>query len=176
VKRVAVLLGLLMVACSSGSGSSSTTTVAPHGLAALASVTTTTTLVPVAPPADMLNPDVTQATIASTICKRGWTATIRPPVAYTEALKRLGIRTYGYADKRLSGYEEDHSVPLILGGSPTNRTNLWPEPHKLSVPDDGIEVSLGRAVCAGRMSLAEAQARIYTVKLAHGFNRDLSSR
>ncbi|MBV8598859.1 MAG: hypothetical protein JO017_08565, partial [Actinobacteria bacterium] len=25
------------------------------------------------------NPDVTQATIGSTICVRGWTATVRPP-------------------------------------------------------------------------------------------------
>src|SRR5579871_5396607 len=31
-----------------------------------------------------LNPDVTQATIASTICKTGWTATVRPPLSVTE--------------------------------------------------------------------------------------------
>ena len=28
----------------------------------------------------VLNPDVTPGTIRSTICKKGWTATIRPPV------------------------------------------------------------------------------------------------
>ncbi len=31
----------------------------------------------------VLNPNVTQANIRSTICSRGWTSTIRPPVSYT---------------------------------------------------------------------------------------------
>src|SRR5207248_867932 len=43
----------------------------------------------------VLNPDVTQATIRSTICTHGWTATIRPPVEYTNALKRTQMRAYG---------------------------------------------------------------------------------
>jgi hypothetical protein len=30
----------------------------------------------------VLNPDVTQANIRSTICRRGWTSTIRPPSSY----------------------------------------------------------------------------------------------
>ena len=34
-----------------------------------------------------LNPDVTQVNIHSTICVPGWTATIRPPPDYTDALK-----------------------------------------------------------------------------------------
>jgi hypothetical protein len=32
---------------------------------------------------------VTQATISTTICKSGWTKTIRPPASYTNALKRV---------------------------------------------------------------------------------------
>ena len=36
----------------------------------------------------VLNPDVTQANIRSTICRHGWTSTIRPPSSYTDALKR----------------------------------------------------------------------------------------
>ena len=35
----------------------------------------------------VLNPNVTQATIGSTICVPGWTRTVRPPVEYTNALK-----------------------------------------------------------------------------------------
>ena len=35
--------------------------------------------------------NVTQATISSTICKTGWTATIRPPASYTNALKRAQL-------------------------------------------------------------------------------------
>jgi hypothetical protein len=34
-----------------------------------------------------LNPKVRQSTIKKTICKSGWTKTIRPPVSYTNALK-----------------------------------------------------------------------------------------
>ena len=33
----------------------------------------------------VLNPDVTQANIDSTICVHGWTRTIRPPTSYTNA-------------------------------------------------------------------------------------------
>lgn len=51
---------------------------------------------------------VTQANIHRTICVRGWTRTVRPPEWYTEKLKRRQIREYGYADRRLGDYEEDH--------------------------------------------------------------------
>ena len=43
----------------------------------------------------VLNPDVTQGNIRSTICRHGWTATIRPPVDYTNDLKRKQMRQYG---------------------------------------------------------------------------------
>ena len=55
----------------------------------------------------VVNPNVTQENISSTICKRGWTATIRPPVDYTNALKRRQMRAYGETGP-LSAYQEDH--------------------------------------------------------------------
>jgi hypothetical protein len=76
-----------------------------------------------------LNPEVTQETIGATICVRGWTRTVRPPQQYTHALKRQQIREFGYADRKLGDYEEDHLVPLGLGGAPYDPRNLWPEPH-----------------------------------------------
>src|SRR5215471_19094461 len=75
------------------------------------------------------NPNVTQSTIGSTICMSGWTATVRPPTSYTNALKVQGIADYGYSDTNVSDYEEDHLVPLELGGAPRDPRNLWPEPH-----------------------------------------------
>jgi hypothetical protein len=69
-----------------------------------------------------LNPEVTQATIGSTICVRGWTRTIRPPQSYTSALKRQQLREFGYSDRRMSDFEEDHLVPLALGGAPYDWT------------------------------------------------------
>ena len=57
-----------------------------------------------------INQEVTQSTINDTICVRGWTARIRPPVSYTEPLKKAQIRSYGYADQKPWHYEEDHLV------------------------------------------------------------------
>lgn len=111
------------------------------------------------------NPDVTQATIGSTICVSGWTATVRPPTSYTNPLKAQGIIDYGYADTTISDYEEDHLVPLELGGAPRDPANLWPEPHygtQTSYTKDGIETKLKNAVCAGRITLAAARTAIRT--------------
>jgi hypothetical protein len=62
----------------------------------------------------VLNPAVTQATIGATICRRGWTRTIRPPVSYTNDLKRRQLREYGLRGPP-SAYQEDHLVSLELG-------------------------------------------------------------
>jgi hypothetical protein len=115
------------------------------------------------------NPAVTQATIGSTICVSGWTATVRPPSSYTTNLKIQQIGDYRYADTSTTSYEEDHLIPLQLGGAPSDPHNIWPEPYTAALSDgrnvgarvkDTFETSLKRAVCAGSMSLAEARARI----------------
>ncbi len=79
-----------------------------------------------------LNPAVNQSSIGQTICAPGYSRSIRPPERYTERLKLLGIRQYGYSDLRLRDYEEDHLISLELGGSPTAPQNLWPEPHHVT--------------------------------------------
>ncbi|MET8953571.1 hypothetical protein ACWEO4_30890 [Streptomyces sp. NPDC004393] len=112
-----------------------------------------------------LNPDVTQSTIGSTICVSGWTATVRPSTSYTNALKKKQIVEYGYSDTSTSDYEEDHFVPLELGGAPKSELNLWPEPHygdETSGDKDVVENKLKKAVCAGEVSLSDAQDAIIT--------------
>jgi hypothetical protein len=42
----------------------------------------------------VLNRDVTQRTIGSTICVHGWTRTLRPPASYTNRLKVVQMRQY----------------------------------------------------------------------------------
>jgi len=109
----------------------------------------------------VLNPAVTQATIGKTICVRGWTATVRPPVGYTSPLKERQM-----ADLHLPGspadYEEDHRVPLELGGDPSAPHNLTPELRASAggraETKDQDENSAKAAVCAGSKTLAEAQA------------------
>lgn len=114
------------------------------------------------------NPDVTQDTIDSTICVSGWTSTVRPPSSYTTALKKKQIVEYGYSDTSLADYEEDHFIPLELGGSPTDPTNLWPEPRYdtgtgyVSSDKDTVENKLKTAVCNGDVTLADAQNAIAT--------------
>ncbi|WP_369184321.1 hypothetical protein [Streptomyces sp. Y1] len=109
------------------------------------------------------NPAVTQATIGSTICVSGWTATVRPPASYTNALKTQQIAQYGFSDTNPADYEEDHLVPLELGGAPRDPHNLWPEPRYGSQPaqsKDQVENKLKTAVCGGRVSLAAARGAI----------------
>ena len=113
------------------------------------------------------NPAVTQANIAQTICTSGWTDTVRPPESYTEPLKRQGLVAYGFAGP-LSGFEEDHLIPLELGGNPADRRNLWSEPGASPNPKDAVENAANKAVCSGQMPLAAAQQAIATNWVALG--------
>jgi hypothetical protein len=114
-----------------------------------------------------LNPKVRQSTIKKTICKSGWTKTIRPPTGYTNALKIQQMVLYEETGSP-SEYEEDHFVPLELGGAPRNPKNLWPEPRSQSMLSDPLETQLKRKVCKGLMKLAKARATIRAFKFAYG--------
>ena len=115
----------------------------------------------------VVNPDVTQADIASTICRRGWTRTVRPPVSYTNELKLRQMKEYGEAGPP-SGYQEDHLISLELGGHPTDPRNLWPEPYPRASEVDAIENSLNAQVCDGSLGLADAQQREADLKHRDG--------
>jgi len=111
------------------------------------------------------NPAVTQANIQQTICVPGYSRSIRPPEDYTERLKRAQIRAYGYRDRYLRDYEEDHLIPLSIGGSPTDPRNLWPEPRHgrwNARKKDRLEYVLYKKVCRGEISLRDAQQGIRT--------------
>lgn len=111
-----------------------------------------------------LNPDVTQDTISTTICVPGYSSSIRPPVSYTDALKVKQIGLYGYTDTSTADYEEDHFIPLSVGGNPTDPRNLWPQPRNTqpynAAVKDTLEYTLYKDVCSGKVSLADAQAAI----------------
>ena len=112
-----------------------------------------------------INPAVTQANIATTICTLGFTKKIRPPVTYTTALKKHQLRSepysaYGSTDTKL--FEEDHLISLELGGNPTNPKNLWPEPWTSARLKDRLENTLHAMVCAHQITLKDAQTQIAT--------------
>jgi hypothetical protein len=109
-----------------------------------------------------LNPAVTQATIATTICRRGWTSTVRPPESITAPEKRASMAAYGNR-KPASTYEYDHHVALELGGAVNDPRNLWPEPDYAKRsgfylnPKDELETTLKQLVCHRKLRLGEAQ-------------------
>lgn len=112
-----------------------------------------------------INPAVTPTTLNQTICLTGYTSAIRPPESYTYQLKVSQLAS-GYAyrgDMSTGDYEEDHLIPLELGGSPTAVANLWPEPYDGpggAHVKDLIENQLHDLVCSGRLALAVAQQAI----------------
>lgn len=109
-------------------------------------------------------PGAVAETDANVVCHRS-TKTIRPSVSYTNSLKLKQIASYGYSDTSPANYEEDHLIPLELGGDPTSEQNLWPEPRNGSHPaseKDKIENLLHARVCSGQTSLDEAQKAIST--------------
>jgi hypothetical protein len=112
-----------------------------------------------------VNPAVTQTTIGSTICRSGWTSTVRPAESITEPEKFASMAAYGSRGSA-SAYEYDHDVPLELGGAVNDARNLWPEPDYATRsrfylnPKDRLENVLKRLVCRGAMTLAEAQRMI----------------
>lgn len=101
---------------------------------------------------------VSEKNIKSTICKRGWTATIRPPASQTRYAK-YHVAYPAYHVKSSAVSELDHLVPLELGGS-NDITNLWPELGKQPNSKDAVENAINHAVCAHKVSLAAAQQAI----------------
>lgn len=152
VALLAAAAGVLLLRGGTGGGPGGTGGLrsTPHGTSWLRA---SGTLTPGA-----LNPAVTQATIRTTICRHGWTRTIRPPVSYTNELKRRQLAAWKLPGT-LRDYQEDHFISLELGGHPTDERNLWPEPRPYAEAVDKLENELNRLVCAGTMTLRDAQER-----------------
>ncbi|MEU4878324.1 hypothetical protein [Streptomyces sp. NPDC021608] len=115
-----------------------------------------------------VSPAVTQTNLASTICRKGgYTSAIRPSAYVTGKEKRLNAASYGYTGS-MRDAEYDHLISLQLGGDPNDPRNLWVEPadpgHRpgagVNNKKDPVETKLHTAVCAGKITLAQAQQAI----------------
>jgi len=111
------------------------------------------------------DPHVTQSNIGQTICKDGYTKTVRD---VTQAEKNQVMRRYGLPLSDLKLVEIDHWYSLELGGS-NDIANLWPQYYKTSTDTDSylgarekdvVETDLKRAVCSGAATLPAAQNAI----------------
>jgi hypothetical protein len=115
------------------------------------------------------NPRASQSNIHSTICVPGWSKLERDkyaPLSYTEPLKTELMKSYGLDPADRANYELDHLIAISDGGDPRSVNNLWPQPRdKTGIQysaemKDGFENYLHRQVCAGHISLSDAQSEL----------------
>lgn len=118
----------------------------------------------VTPTIGRLNPAVTQATVAETICRRGWAQSVRPSAAWSSKLKRSQLP----AGASAKDYQLDHLMPIELGGAPKDEANLRIVPIVRAKADDKEENRLHLSVCTGVMTLAAARAKMSEIKKGEG--------
>jgi hypothetical protein len=114
-----------------------------------------------------INPKVTPDNIADTICRGGYTSSIRPPANITGREKDANAQSYDYTGN-LHDAEYDHLISLELGGDPNDPRNLWVEPpspgHQAGAgpnnPKDQVENQLHSLICKGQVALTDAQDAI----------------
>lgn len=116
-------------------------------------------------PNPVLTPGAINASIGKAqICDPHWhTKTERPDVDYTTKLKTKQLAARAYPSRNKALYEEDHLIPLEIGGNPTSPKNLWPQvwAGKCGAHvKDRLENKLRELVCAGKVDLNRAQLEI----------------
>ena len=111
-------------------------------------------------------PGASTTKTAAQLCAKGYTTkSVRPPEDYTEPLKKKQLKQARYHDKNPAHYEEDHLISLEIGGDPKSPRNLWPQPYNGKCGahvKDKLENKLHDLVCAGKVTLGQAQHDIAT--------------
>ncbi|WP_414694421.1 hypothetical protein [Paraburkholderia sp.] len=111
----------------------------------------------------LLDARVTQQSVGETICRPDYADTVAPPFDQTMELKDRLLAARGIDADDGARYALDRRVPIVLGGSPDATANFdllpW-DGHAGERRKSLLTVRLKRCVCAGRMTLAEAQAAI----------------
>lgn len=112
-------------------------------------------------PDPTLTPGAVLTDDAATICQRGYSKTVRHTAG---KLKAKIYRAYGL-DKTSGHFEVDHLISLELGGADVAE-NLWPQSYDTEPwnahTKDKLEDRLHALVCAGRLSIEQAQREIAT--------------
>lgn len=104
---------------------------------------------------------VTQENIKQTICVVGYTQTVRPSSTYTTKMKLQQLRDGPYKGKgSAADVEQDHLIPLAVGGDPTSRANLWPQTTASAKTKDRLEKLANKLVCTGKVRLIDMQREI----------------
>lgn len=85
----------------------------------------------------------------------------RPSSSYMTKLKISQMKAQGLKGDP-SSFEEDHVVPISLCGATADPNNLTPQPWPRARAKDVYEARFHKAVCAGTMTLEDAQKKVVT--------------
>ena len=159
------LVGIL-AGCSDGSGSDNSATASVGGTHFGVQTKTSGCQAHNGLPDSACTPgDIFPNVTAAQVCQPGYASSVRN-VPTSE--KNQAYAEYGIASHSPGQYEVDHLVSLELGGS-NDISNLWPEaayPTPGFHQKDSVENKLHDEVCAGTISLSQAQQQIATNWLA----------
>ncbi|QDQ81328.1 hypothetical protein [Paraburkholderia megapolitana] len=111
----------------------------------------------------MLDDKVTQQSVEETICRPGYADTVSPPLDEPMAHKDRLLAARGIDADDGTRYALDRRVPVVLGGSPDAPANLGLLPwagHHGERRKELLTAKLKRCVCAGKISLSDAQSAI----------------
>ncbi len=173
------LIGVLLVLIGSAAAVSASTRTRQHAPKRLPSSRASNHKVQAQPPADSchargrgelslpdprctpgaISPAVKQSNLRRTICRSGYSRSVRPSESITEREKLASMAAYGDSDSPRH-YEYDHLVSLELGGATNDARNLWPEPGATPNVKDRLEDRLHALVCDGSVTLASAQTQV----------------
>lgn len=117
-------------------------------------------LVASAAAAQAINERVTQSTIHSTICKRGWSESVRPPYEWSHEQKLRLMRERGIPASEIGAWTLDHVQAIENGGAPANPRNLQLQRKAAAQTKDLDESRIHWNICNGRSTLAEGQAEM----------------
>lgn len=100
--------------------------------------------------------DIDSTLTVAQICKAGATADRR---IASKKTRDAVLKAYGITATQRSTVVLDDLIPLELGGKQTAK-NLWPEPVAEARFKDQIENRLHRDLCAGRLTVLQAQQQM----------------
>ncbi len=109
----------------------------------------------------LANRKVTQGNINKTICNARWLKAQQPSAGYLDKEKNRQLARVTFANTDPKAFEEDHRIPIELGGHPRDAKNLWPQSTTIewnAAAKNKLETYVHGEVCAKRMKLADARA------------------
>ena len=117
-------------------------------------------IIPSAFAVGVINPNVTQSNLSTTVCAVSWTKGIRPTTYRTNYIKSQKLKEAGISKTEIKQYELDHIIPLSSGGHPFDNSNLalqpWNGPTGARAKDK-LELRVNHKLCNNKITLKEAQ-------------------